>query len=256
MSGSLIAGAANASVRPSRAHSPRQFSDRWHSRPPPRQARPLRRAHRSPDPATATSHPGRPVATSSTPRPARGASWPRAEVARDWDVAIFGAKGRLVAGSASYGGNELAEGFVRKGERLTIQACRFRGTPGAPELSIHFTHCQVLAGQGAGRRRGHPHPCQQGAAPDARARPHRARWGIVEVLLHGRADARTLRRAGFRYTVRIADLAARTHRNQQRDARHARATAVSDLPSGRDNYRRLPDYDFEMKRLAMQYRRW
>ena len=57
----------------------------------------------------------------------------------DWDVAIFGAKGRLVAGSASYGGNELAEGFVRKGERLTIQACRFRGNAGNARVSVHFT---------------------------------------------------------------------------------------------------------------------
>src|SRR5215211_3446007 len=57
----------------------------------------------------------------------------------DWDIAIFGAKGRLVAGSASFGGNELAEGFVRKGERLTVQACRFRGDAGRARLAIHFT---------------------------------------------------------------------------------------------------------------------
>ena len=29
--------------------------------------------------------------------------------------------------------------------------------------------------------------------------------------------------------------------------------AASGLPSGRDGYRRLPDYDLEMKQLAMQY---
>ena len=74
----------------------------------------------------------------------------------------------------------------------------------------------------------------------------------VEVVLHGRRDARTLRRAGFRYRVRIADLAARTRRNQAKDRRFARA-AASGLPSGRDSYRRLPDYDLEMKQLAMQY---
>ncbi len=75
----------------------------------------------------------------------------------------------------------------------------------------------------------------------------------LEVLLHGRADARTLRRAGFRYTVRVADLAARTRRNHRLDARHARAAAASGLPSGRDSYRRLPDYDLELKTLAMRY---
>ena len=75
----------------------------------------------------------------------------------------------------------------------------------------------------------------------------------VEVVLHGDADAQKLRRAGFRYSVRIADLAARTHRNHERDVQHAHATAASGLPSGRDGYRRLPDYDLDMKRLAMQY---
>src|SRR5688500_3549236 len=57
----------------------------------------------------------------------------------DWDIAIFGARGRLVAGSASFGGNELAEGFVRRGERLTIQACRYRGNAGSARVSVHFT---------------------------------------------------------------------------------------------------------------------
>ena len=170
----------------------------------------------------------------------------------DWDVAIFGAKGRLVAGSASYGGNELAEGFVRKGERLTIQACRFRGNAASARVSIYFTHI-------AKRKLGKVQVVDV-ATPTRASKERLQALGLdltehggaksLEVLLHGRADARTLRRAGFGYTVRIADLAARTHRNRQRDARHARATAVSGLPSGRDNYRRLPDYDFEMKRLA------
>ena len=35
--------------------------------------------------------------------------------------------------------------------------------------------------------------------------------------------------------------------------RHARAAAASGLPSGRDSYRRLPDYDLELKTLAMRY---
>jgi hypothetical protein len=173
----------------------------------------------------------------------------------DWDVAVFGASGRLVAGSASFGGNELAQGFVRRGERLTVQACRFRGSVGRATLAIHFTRV-------AKRERG----TVQVVDVVTRRRADRERLqtlgldltehgdaNSVEVVLHGSADVRTLRRAGFRYSVRIADLAARTHRNQARDLRHARATAVSGLPSGRDSYRRLPDYDLELKRLAMQY---
>ena len=142
----------------------------------------------------------------------------------DWDVAIFGAKGRLVAGSASYGGNELAEGFVRRGERLTIQACRFRGNAASARVSINFTRL-------AKRKQGKVQVVDV-ATPTRASKERLQALGLdltehggaksLEVVLHGRADARTLRRAGFRYTVRIADLAARTHRNRQR----MRATRV------------------------------
>ena len=54
--------------------------------------------------------------------------------------------------------------------------------------------------------------------------------------------------------MRVADLAAQARRNARRDRAHARgAQPASGLPSGRTTYRRLPDYDLEMKQLAMQY---
>ena len=173
----------------------------------------------------------------------------------DWDIAIFGERGRLVAGSASFGGNELAEGFVRRGERLTIQACRFRGHAQSAGVSIHFTR---LVKRRPGRLQ------VVDVATGTRAEKERLQTlGLdltehggaksLEVVLHGRVDARKLRHAGFRYTVRIPDLAAHTRRNQRRDVRHAGAAAGSRLPSRRNGYRRLPDYDLEMKRLAMQY---
>src|SRR5215212_3359354 len=59
--------------------------------------------------------------------PARGLVSVRLKSGGDWDLGVFGRRGRLVAGSASFGGNELASGFVRRGERLVVQACRFRG---------------------------------------------------------------------------------------------------------------------------------
>jgi hypothetical protein len=168
--------------------------------------------------------------------PARAVVSVRLRSRGDWDVAVFGKRGRLVAGSASFGGNELAEGFVRKGERVTVQACRFRGSARSARLGIHFTRL-------AKRPRG----AVQVVDVITRRRADRDRLqtlgldltehgdaNSVEVVLHGSADAQKLRRAGFRYSVRIADLAARTHRNHQRDVQHAHATAVSGLPSGRD----------------------
>jgi hypothetical protein len=174
----------------------------------------------------------------------------------DWDVAVFGAKRRLVAASAAYAGNELAEGFVRKGERLIVQACRYRGDAATAEVSVRFAAIankkragrvqvvDVITRQRADKQRLQSLGLDLTEHGDANS---------VEVVLHGRRDVRTLRRAGFLYRVRIADLAARLRSNQAKDRRFARAAAVSALPSGRDSYRHLADYDFEMKQLAMRY---
>jgi Zinc carboxypeptidase len=174
----------------------------------------------------------------------------------DWDLGVFGKGGRRVAGGAGYASNEFAEGFVRKGERLVVQACRFRGTTRRARLSVRFIRVRKSKSKGkvqivdvrtrnrAAKRR------LQGLGLDLTEHGDR---NSIEVVLHGRRDARKLRRAGFRYRVRIKDLVARERRNRRRDSRFAARAAASDLPSGRDSYRRLPDYDFEMKRLAMRY---
>jgi murein tripeptide amidase MpaA len=187
--------------------------------------------------------------------PARGLVSVRLSSRGDWDLGVFGRRGRLVAGSASYRGNELASGFVRRGERLVVQACRFRGNAASAHVSIHFTR---IAQKRARRfslvdvatpRRADRERLQ---ALDLDVTEH-ADANSVTVLLHGRADARKLHAAGFRYRVRVADLAAQARRNARSDAAHARAAQSSGLPSGRTTYRRLPDYDLEMKNLALQY---
>jgi hypothetical protein len=187
--------------------------------------------------------------------PARGLVSVRLRSAGDWDLGVFGRHGRLVAGSASFGGNELASGFVRRGERLVVQACRFRGDASRAAVSIHFTRIA--------KTRGRRFSLVDVATPTRTERSRLQALGLdvtehgdansVTVLLHGNADARTLRAAGFRYRVRVADLAKQARRNARRDAVHARAAQSSGLPSGRTTYRRLPDYDLEMKNLAMQY---
>ena len=75
----------------------------------------------------------------------------------------------------------------------------------------------------------------------------------VEVVLYGDDDGRRLREAGFTYTVRIADLTARNAENRRADERYAAITAVSPLPSGRDTYRHLADYEAELAQLATTY---
>lgn len=74
----------------------------------------------------------------------------------------------------------------------------------------------------------------------------------VGVILHGAHDARVLRDAGFDWTVKIADLDARARKNARADAAYARR-AESPLPSGRTSYRRLKDYNADLKMLHRRY---
>ncbi|HKP20383.1 MAG TPA: hypothetical protein VJT68_02630, partial [Thermoleophilaceae bacterium] len=129
--------------------------------------------------------------------PARGLVSVRLRSGGDWDLGVFGRHGRTVAGSASFGGNELASGFVRRGERLVVQACRFRGDSTSARVSIHFARIE--------RTRAHRFSLVDVAAPTRADRRRLQALDLdvtehgdadsVTVLLHGRADARTLRAA-------------------------------------------------------------
>src|SRR4051794_16169969 len=55
----------------------------------------------------------------------------------DWDLAVFKTRtGRLLGGSAAFGGNEIAQTPVLPGDVVTIQACRRSGGPGSVPLIV------------------------------------------------------------------------------------------------------------------------
>ena len=177
----------------------------------------------------------------------------------DWDLGVFDAKTkRYVAGSAAFRGNELAEGFVTKGQRLLVQACRFRGRSSSARVSISFLAAPPAAASGTAQ-------VVDVSTPTRADKERLQRLGLdltehgdadsIEVVLHGDADVAVLRRNKFRFTVRIADLAQRNAANRRADRRYRTRTAQagSALPSGRTSYRVLADYDFEMKLLARRY---
>ncbi len=72
----------------------------------------------------------------------------------------------------------------------------------------------------------------------------------VEVVLHTAADRAALVGSGFTYDVRIADLLQREGEINRLDDRYAAATVTSALPSGRDRYRSLADYNADLKQLV------
>ena len=79
------------------------------------------------------------AATVRAKAPADGLVLARLAGAGDWDLGVFDAKTkRYVAGSAGFRSNELAEGFVRKGQKLVVQACRYRGDAASARVSVSF----------------------------------------------------------------------------------------------------------------------
>jgi hypothetical protein len=179
----------------------------------------------------------------------------------DWDVAVFDrADQRLVAASAAPRSYELADGFVTAGDRLWVQGCRYAGRAGSVAVSVDFYPTPTT---GTSASSADPAQLVTVTARGRGAKDRLARLGVelteaatpetADAVLRGRAEADRLRAAGFRWTVKIPDLAAQAQRVQAADRAYASATAVSALPSGRTSYRRLADYDYEMKELARRH---
>ncbi|GAA1448461.1 M14 family zinc carboxypeptidase [Mycobacterium cookii] len=72
----------------------------------------------------------------------------------------------------------------------------------------------------------------------------------VEIVLHTVADRDALRAAGFTWDVRIPDLLRREAEINRLDDLFAATRLRTALPSGRDAYRSLADYNSEMKAMA------
>ncbi|MGH3066122.1 MAG: M14 family metallopeptidase [Gaiellaceae bacterium] len=72
----------------------------------------------------------------------------------------------------------------------------------------------------------------------------------VEVVVHTADDLARLAGSGLAWTVTIPDLGLREIQNNQMNAAYAQATSTSPLPSGRDTYRTLAEYNADLRALA------
>src|SRR4051794_13825915 len=177
----------------------------------------------------------------------------------DWDLAVYDkSSGFVVAGSAGYRTNELAEGFVTQGQKLVLQACRYAGSAATAKLSTEIVESQALL-----PLTGPVNLALVDVATPTQAAKARLQAldldltesggpGRVEVLTHSPRDLQTIAATGLRYTVAVPDLAALDRKNRDADAQAAEGPP-SDLPSGHNGYRRLFDYQLEMKQLAAAY---
>ncbi|MGA8851209.1 MAG: M14 family zinc carboxypeptidase, partial [Aeromicrobium sp.] len=75
----------------------------------------------------------------------------------------------------------------------------------------------------------------------------------IEVVLHNGGDLARLSDSGLDHDVRIPDLNLRSAQNNRANAAYAAATESSPLPSGRDTYRTLADYNKDISALAASH---
>ena len=154
----------------------------------------------------------------------------------DWDVAVFDAtSGKRVAASAAFRSNELAESFVTRGQRLVVQACRFRGGVDQARLSVQTIALKRGSGEKTSLVSVKATSEQSGRLEQLGLDlTEHAHEGHMEVVAHGRADLDKLRRAGFSYTVRVADPAAQARADRRADRRAFRNRRGRDRARGRE----------------------
>ncbi len=175
----------------------------------------------------------------------------------DWDLAVFDVEtGKVVAASAGLRSNEIADGFVAEGQELLIQGCRYGGQARQVRATVDFLPVDPADTT-------EPVQVVRVNTPTRADKNRLLELGLditehatqttVEVILHGEDDAARLRQARFTWEVQIPDLAARIATNQAADERYQERHTRSALPSGRTSYRRLADYEYEMKELGRRF---
>jgi hypothetical protein len=180
----------------------------------------------------------------------------RAPAGSDWDLSVFdGADGDLLAASTYRGPREVASGYDIDGGPIVVQACRLSGDGGSARLAVRTVAID-------------PGPRERASyalvdTPTRLAKESLQSLGLdltehgghdhLAVVLHGDDDRRLLEKAGLEYEIVVRDLDAQSARNRAAERRFARDATASDLPSGRQTYRRLFHYTQEMKALAEQH---
>jgi Zinc carboxypeptidase len=174
----------------------------------------------------------------------------------DWDLALFDAgTGRTLGGSAAFGSSEVATAPVAPGQRVAVQGCRLDGGGRTADLAVSSTTIDLNV-------KGPKTSLVRVSTPTAARKRELGTLGLdmtehggkgfVGVVLRGADDAAALRRANFVYTVETADLAAQSAEDRAADRAFAASVQASSLPSGRDSYRTLVEYENDLKALVQE----
>ena len=173
----------------------------------------------------------------------------------NWDLVVADtATGQTLGTSEAFHSTEVAQTWVAAGQRLTIMGCLRKGAGAArvtikevdvapPKISGTPSLVRVdVAGREEFER-------LEGLGVDI---THEAHDGHADVIVANADQANLLRKAGFSFRTRVADLQRYYEESRRADLRYAQrlGTRSNSLPTGRTGYRNYSDYQQEMTDLA------
>lgn len=179
----------------------------------------------------------------------------------DWDLALFRrGERRAAAASTSFGSDERAQAWVRRGEAIVAQACRRRGGPARLPLDFDLFRLSDVPEIPDERYSLESVPI---SGPEDLERlealgldvTHDVSQTDATVATYSEAERALLAVNGFEATTLIADLVEADAADREREAKATRRASHAKrggptLPSGRTAYRQYSDYTTEMKDLA------
>jgi hypothetical protein len=175
----------------------------------------------------------------------------------DWDLDVHdAASGRRLGASHGFGSHEVVQTWVQAGQRLVVQARRRSGSARTLRLAVRLV--DVAPPEPDGR----PQLVSVKFRDDEDLRrieeagldlTHHIHHGEADVIVTGSKQRAALEALRLPFEVEIEDLVAHDARNRAADLRYARRSARSPLPSGRETYRVLQDYQDELKALVEEH---
>ena len=172
----------------------------------------------------------------------------------DWDLAVYDRRTkRYIGSSAAFGSTEVVQEWVKSGQELLIQGCRRSGAARTATASVVLADLE--------KPKAAPRASLVRVSVPSRSRfeqlerlgvdvTHEAQDGHADVIVAGDAQRDLLRKTGFDFETRVADLGQHYANSRRADARFA-LDGGANLPSGnRATYRTHEEIQTELKQLA------
>lgn len=171
----------------------------------------------------------------------------------EWDLFLADARSRRsLSQSRAFGAQEVSQTWVAAGQQVVISGCRAAGNVSLATLTIDFTDAAKPVETKAsvirtGRLSQGIFQALQQRGFDAAEMTRTKRF--TDIFIPSQAKLAAFKKLGVPFTMRVADLAARDAAARKAEAARAASGVRSAVPSGRQTYRFLADYQADMKRI-------